>query len=132
MLEYLRHAYAMRRLTTKNLVGSIASTNAANIFSVRMSKGSSVESQLTPYATLSIVLPDMLYSQLLIDNKGSNMYSQKDMLYPVLGGLNKIIEEAVPRFLEETLETHILLLIYYMYKKTSMAAPVDKLDHCTY
>jgi hypothetical protein len=121
----------MRRLTTKNLVGSIASTNTANNFSVRMSKGSSLESQLTPYATLSIVLPDMLYFRLLIDDKRSKRYSQEDMFHPVLGGLNKIIEEAVPRFLKETLETHILLLIEHMYKNTSMAAPVNKLNYCT-
>ena len=51
------------------------------------------------------------------------------MFLPVLRGLNKIIEETVPRFLNETLETDILLLIDHLYKKTSLAAPVKKLDH---
>jgi hypothetical protein len=55
------------------------------------------------------------------------MYSQVDMLQPILRGLNKIIEEAVPRFLHETMETRVLLLIDYSYKKTPMAAPEKKL-----
>jgi hypothetical protein len=45
------------------------------------------------------------------------------MFQPVIGVLYKVIEQAVPRFLKKTLETRILLLIYYMYKKTSLAAP---------
>ena len=56
------------------------------------------------------------------------MYWQFDMFRPVLGGLNKIIEEAVPRFLDETLETVILLLIDHLHKKTAMVAPEKKLD----
>ena len=55
------------------------------------------------------------------------MHSQIDMFRPILGGLNKIIEEAVPRFLHETMETDILLFIDYLYKKTSMAVPEKKL-----
>jgi hypothetical protein len=53
------------------------------------------------------------------------------MLPPVLGSLYKIIEEPVPCFLKETLEPGIPLLIDHLYKKTSMAAPVKKLDYCT-
>jgi hypothetical protein len=48
------------------------------------------------------------------------------MLPPILGSLNKIIEEPIPRFLNETLETGIPLLVNHLYKKTSMAAPVKK------
>jgi hypothetical protein len=55
------------------------------------------------------------------------MYSQKDMFQPVLGGPNKIVEEAVPRFLNDTLKTDIPLLIHYVCKKTSVAAPEKKL-----
>jgi hypothetical protein len=55
------------------------------------------------------------------------MYSQVDMLQPILGGLNKIIEEAVPRLLHETMKTRVLLLIDHSYKKTPMAAPEKKL-----
>ena len=54
-----------------------------------------------------------------------------DMLRPVLGGLNKIIEEAIPRFFNEPFETGILLLINHLYKKTSLVAPVKKLDYYT-
>jgi hypothetical protein len=48
-----------------------------------------------------------------------------DMLRPVLvlGRLNKFIKEAIPRFLNETFETGILLFIDHLYKKTSLAAP---------
>jgi hypothetical protein len=53
------------------------------------------------------------------------------MFRPALGVLNKIIEEPVPCFLNETLETGILLLINHLYKKTSIAAPVKKLDYYT-
>jgi hypothetical protein len=95
-----------------------------------MSKGSSLESHLRPYATLNIVLPDILYFSLLIHSKGAEVYSQKDMFYPVLGGLNKIIEEAVPGFLNQTFEMDILL-IDHMYEKTSLAAPEEKLVDCT-
>ena len=56
------------------------------------------------------------------------MYSQLDMFQPVLGGLNKIIEEAIPRFFNEPFETGILLLIDHLDKKTSLAAPEKKLD----
>jgi hypothetical protein len=48
------------------------------------------------------------------------------MFLPVFRGLNKVIEETVPRFLNETLETVILLLIDHLYKKTSLAAPEKK------
>jgi hypothetical protein len=51
------------------------------------------------------------------------MYSQLDMFPPVLRGLNKIIEEAIPRFLNETFETGILFLIDHLYKKASLTAP---------
>ena len=57
------------------------------------------------------------------------MYSQLDMFEPVLGGLNKLIEEAVPRYLDDTLETGILLLIDHLYKKTSLAAPEKKFNY---
>ena len=53
------------------------------------------------------------------------------MFQPVLWGLDKIIEKAVPRFLDETLETRILLLIDHLYKKTPMVAPMEKLDYST-
>ena len=53
------------------------------------------------------------------------------MLPPVLGSYNKIIEETIPSVLNETLETGILLLINHLYKKTSLVAPVKKLDYCT-
>ena len=56
------------------------------------------------------------------------MYSQLYMFQPVIGSLNKIIEETVPRFLDETLETRILLLIDHLYKKTATAAPEKVLD----
>jgi hypothetical protein len=49
------------------------------------------------------------------------------MLPPVLGSPKKIIEEPVPRILNETLETGIPLFINHLYKKTSMTAPVKKL-----
>ena len=55
------------------------------------------------------------------------MCSQMDMFRPVLGRLNKFIEEAIPSFLNETFEPDILLLIEHMYKKTSVAAPGKKL-----
>jgi hypothetical protein len=55
------------------------------------------------------------------------MYSQNDMFQPVLGGPNKIVEEAVPRFLNDTLKTNIPLLIHHMCQKTSVAAPEKKL-----
>jgi hypothetical protein len=41
------------------------------------------------------------------------------------------MEEPVPRILNETLEPGIPLLINHLYKKTSMAAPVKKLDYFT-
>ena len=50
------------------------------------------------------------------------------MFRPVLGGLNKIIEESVPSFLDEILETGILLLIDHLYKKTAMVAPEKELN----
>jgi hypothetical protein len=53
------------------------------------------------------------------------------MLLPVLGSLNQIMEEPVPRILNETLEPGIPLLIDHLYKKASMAAPVKKLDYFT-
>jgi hypothetical protein len=53
------------------------------------------------------------------------------MLLPVLRSQNKIMEEPVPRILNDTLEPDIPLLINYLYKKTSKAAPVKKLDYCT-
>ena len=53
------------------------------------------------------------------------------MFQPVIGGLNKIVEEAAPRYLDDTLERGILLLIDHLYKKTSLAAPVKKLEYCT-
>jgi hypothetical protein len=56
--------------------------------------------------------------------------SQFDMLQPVLRSLNKIIQEPIPHILNETLETEILLLINHLYKKTSLEAPVNKLDYC--
>ena len=49
-----------------------------------------------------------------------------DMFRPILRVLNELIEEAAPRFLDETFETRILLLIDHLYKKTSMAAPEEK------
>jgi hypothetical protein len=57
------------------------------------------------------------------------MNSQFKMLMPILGGLNKINQESVPRILNETLETVILLLINHLDKKTPLAAPMEKLDH---
>jgi hypothetical protein len=59
------------------------------------------------------------------------MYSQLDMFQPVFGGLNKIIEEAVPRYLDHTLETGVLLLIDHLYKKTSLVVPEKKFNYCT-
>ena len=56
------------------------------------------------------------------------MYSQIDMFQPVVGGPHKAIEETVPCFLEDTLETDILLFIDHLYKKTALAAPEDWLD----
>ena len=53
------------------------------------------------------------------------------MFRPILGGLNEIVEEPVPRLLDETLETGILLLIDHLYKKTSLAAPEERLDYFT-
>ena len=50
------------------------------------------------------------------------------MFRPILRGLNKFIEEAVPRFLDETLETHILLFIDHLYTKTSLTTPEKELD----
>jgi hypothetical protein len=59
------------------------------------------------------------------------MCSQLDMLRPVLGGLDKIAEEAVPCYLDDTQETGILLLIDHLYKKTSLVAPERKFNYCT-
>ena len=56
------------------------------------------------------------------------MYSQLDMFQPVLGALNKIVEKAVPRYLDDTLETGILLFIDHLHKKTSLAAPDKKFN----
>ena len=53
------------------------------------------------------------------------------MFQPLLGGLNKIVKEAAPRYLDDTLETGILLLIDHLHKKTSMAAPEKKSDYYT-
>jgi hypothetical protein len=58
------------------------------------------------------------------------MYSQLDMLRPVLRGLNKIAEEAVPSYLDDTQETGILLLIDHLYTKTSLVAPERKFNYC--
>ena len=49
------------------------------------------------------------------------------MFEPILGVLNKIIEEAVPRFLNGTFKTGILLLIDHLYKKPSLASPEKSL-----
>ena len=57
------------------------------------------------------------------------MHSQRDMFRPVLRGLTKIVEEAVPGFLNETLEAGILFFINHLYKKTSLAAPEERLDY---
>jgi hypothetical protein len=57
------------------------------------------------------------------------MHSQVNMFQPVLRGLNKIIEETVPRFLNETLETRIPPLVDHLYKKTSVAAPEKELGY---
>jgi hypothetical protein len=65
----------------------------------------------------------------MVRKKPSEMNLQKAVFRPVIGGLNKIIEEPVPCFLNETLETGILLLINHFYKKTSMTAPVKKLAY---
>ena len=59
------------------------------------------------------------------------MCSQMDMLRPILGRLDKFIEEAIPRFLNETFETAILLFIDHLYKKTSLAAPEKKSNDYT-
>ena len=59
------------------------------------------------------------------------MHSQMDMFRPVLRGLTEIVEEAVPRFLDDTLEASILLLIDYLYKKTTLATPERRLDYYT-
>jgi hypothetical protein len=50
------------------------------------------------------------------------------MFQPVIGGLKKVVEKAVPRFLNKTLEEGILLLVDHLYEKTSLAAPGEKLD----
>jgi hypothetical protein len=57
-----------------------------------------------------------------------DIYSQMDMFRPVFRGLTKIVEEAVPGFLEETLEAGILFLINHLCKKASLAAPGERLD----
>jgi hypothetical protein len=59
------------------------------------------------------------------------MYSQLDMFQPIFRGLNKVIKEAIPRFVNEPFKKGILLLIDHLYKKTSLAAPEKKLDYCT-
>ena len=59
------------------------------------------------------------------------VHSQMDMFRPVLRDLTKIGEEAVPGFLEETLEAGILFLINHFYKKTSLAAPEKRFDYTT-
>jgi hypothetical protein len=56
------------------------------------------------------------------------MHSQRDMFRPVFGGLTKIVEEAVPGFLEETLEAGILFFISHFQEKTPLAAPEKRLD----
>jgi hypothetical protein len=55
------------------------------------------------------------------------MYLQLDMFQPILGDLNKIAEEPVPRFLNDAFETGILLFIDHLYKKKTLAAPEKKL-----
>jgi hypothetical protein len=50
------------------------------------------------------------------------------MFRPILGVLDKFIQKAVPRFLNETFETGILLFIDHLYEETSMEAPEKKLD----
>ena len=57
------------------------------------------------------------------------MDSQMDMFRPILRGLTKIVEEAVPGFLEEILEAGILFLINHMCEKTSLAAPEKKFNY---
>ena len=51
------------------------------------------------------------------------MYLQIDVFQPVIGGLNKVVEKAVPRFLNKTLEEGIPLIIDHLYEKTSLTAP---------
>jgi hypothetical protein len=50
------------------------------------------------------------------------------MLQPILGGLDKIAQESVPRFLNDAFETGILLFIDHLYKKKALTAPEKKLD----
>jgi hypothetical protein len=45
------------------------------------------------------------------------------MFRPILGRLDKFIEEAVPRSLDETLEAHILLFVDHLCTKTSLTTP---------
>jgi hypothetical protein len=102
---------------------------AVTSFSMRMSIGSSLDSHLKPYATSNIVLPNMLWELTFSDwSIGRELYSQFDMFQPVIGGLKKVVEKAVPRFLNKTLEEGILLLVDHLYEKTSLAAPGEKLD----
>jgi hypothetical protein len=59
------------------------------------------------------------------------MYSQLNMFQPILGGLNKIAEEAVPSYLNDTQEPGILLLIDHLCEKTSLVVPERKFNSCT-
>jgi hypothetical protein len=56
------------------------------------------------------------------------MCLQLDMLQPVLRDLNKIVEEPVPRFLNDAFETGILLFIDHLYKKKALTTPEKKLN----
>ena len=59
------------------------------------------------------------------------MHSHVEMFRPVLGSLNKIVEEAVPGFLDENLEAGILFLVNHLYKEPSLAAPEETLKYYT-
>jgi hypothetical protein len=54
------------------------------------------------------------------------MYSQTDVFRPILRRLDKFIEEVIPRFLDDILETRILLFIDYLYTETSLTTPEKK------
>jgi hypothetical protein len=56
----------------------------------------------------------------------SCMYSQTDVFRPILRRLDKFIEEVIPRFLDDILETRILLFIDYLYTETSLTTPEKK------
>ena len=56
------------------------------------------------------------------------MHLQIDVFHPVIGGLNKVVEKAVPSFLNKTLEEGISLIIDHWHEKTSLTAPEEKLE----